>query len=87
MSNPTGPSILEQLNQAWRGKSWTVEELAERCGLQLERTTMGKKMKGQIPLKDTEIQALATCLEITIVWPAPTPETADSKEPSVGGAA
>lgn len=60
---------MEQLNQAWREREWTVEVLAAKSGLQLERTTMGKKMKGSIPLKADEIQALATCLDCTIVWP------------------
>lgn len=74
MPTPIGPSILEQLYEAWRETGWTVEELAEHLavvlGERLERTTVGKKMKGQIPLKDLEIQALATCLKVTIVWPS-----------------
>ncbi len=88
MTNP-GPSILEQLNQGWRAKGWTVVQLAEKSGLQLERTTMGKKMSGNIPLKDLEIQALATCLDLTIVWPSPstTEDPANEESSSVEGAA
>lgn len=61
---------MEQLRHAWMETGWTVAELAAKSGLGLERTTMGKKMSGVIPLKDNEIQALAKCLVITIVFPA-----------------
>lgn len=78
MENLAGPTILEQLNAAWSAKGWTVRELLERSGLlapsgdkPLDRWSLADKMRGKLALKGHEIEALARCLDVTIVYPQP----------------
>lgn len=78
--------ILEQLNIAFRAAGWSFEELVEKAGLlgpsgkPMDRTTIAKKMKGLIVMKDLEMQALATCLGVTIVWPSALPAPTKNEE-------
>lgn len=89
------PTILEQLNAAWRAKGWTLTDLVERAdlpgdgGKRMERTTLGKKLRGELPMKAPEIERLAIVLEVTVTYPLPPAEaTVDAtQQPSTEDAA
>lgn len=86
-ADPASLRIVKQLDAAFRTKGWSVRELSERLaaapfGIVLERTTLSKKLRGENPTKDAEIEALAIILEVTITWPPTKIDAASVNETS-----
>lgn len=46
----------------------TLEELLEKSGLDMNRTNLGRRMRGVVPLRTDEAQALATAMKAKLVW-------------------
>lgn len=61
-------SITEQLRAAFEKSGMTVVALLEKSRLDIDRTSLAKKLKGEIRLNTDEAQVLATILDVTIVW-------------------
>lgn len=66
--------LVEQIRTAQRERSWSTQRLLDESGLQLERSTLSRKLRGEVPCTDAECEALARALDITLVWPTATPD-------------
>lgn len=62
-------SLVEQVRQAHSKSDLTVQQLLEKSGLPLERSTLQRKLSGDVPTTTDEIEALAKALDYTLVWP------------------
>jgi transcriptional regulator with XRE-family HTH domain len=62
-------TITEQLNDALGRKGWSMQELLEKSGLSIDRSSLSRKIRGELRLNTDEAEALASALETTIVWP------------------
>lgn len=63
-------TLVEQLRDAYEKSGWTMEELLERSGLDLDRSSLRRKLldvKDAVPMKTREAEALARALEVTLV--------------------
>lgn len=76
-------SLVEQLRDAFEAKEWSVAKLLESSGLTIDRTSLAKKLKGDIRLNTDEAQAIARALEVTLVW---VPAEAERDEKAEGAA-
>jgi ribosome-binding protein aMBF1 (putative translation factor) len=70
--------LVEQIRTAQRERSWSTQQLLNESGLDLDRSTLHRKLAGEVPCTDAECEALARALSITLVWP---------KAPDAGAAA
>lgn len=62
--------LVEQIRTAQRERGWSTQELLERSGLKMDRSTLHRKLSGDTPMTDAECEALALCMGITlVVWP------------------
>lgn len=64
-------TIREQLLQAFLATGWTYDQLLSKCGLEVDVTSLFRKMKGEQTLSTTEAESLAIALCTTIAF-APT---------------
>lgn len=62
-------SLVEQLRRAQVEKGWSVQQLLDKSGLNLERSSLQRKLKGTVPATSEEVEALAKALDITLEWP------------------
>jgi transcriptional regulator with XRE-family HTH domain len=69
-------SLVEQVRAAQKRKRMSVQQLLEESGLDLERSTLSRKLRGETPATTKEIEALARALKIELVWSAPRRRTA-----------
>lgn len=63
-------SLVEQLRDAYEKSGWTMDELVDRSGLELDRSSVRRKIldvKDPIPMKTEEAEALASALGVTLV--------------------
>ena len=63
-------TLVEQLRDAYEKTEWTMEELLEKSGLDLDRSALRRKLldvKDPIPMKTEECEALAQALDVTLV--------------------
>ena len=63
-------SLIEQLRDAYEKTDWTMEELVQRSGLEIDRSTLRRKLldvKDPVPMKTEEAEALARALDVTLV--------------------
>jgi len=63
-------TLVEQLRDAYEKTGWTMEELVERSGLEIDRSALRRKIldvKDPIPMKTDEAEALARALDVTLV--------------------
>lgn len=63
-------SLVEQLRDAYEKVDWTMDELVERSGLDLDRSTLRRKLldvKDPVPMRTEEAEALAQALGVTLV--------------------
>lgn len=61
-----GVRIREQLLAAFKGREMTWGELANRVDLDLDETSVARKLKGKQVLYDFEIEAFARVLGLKI---------------------
>lgn len=59
-----GRSLREHLKQAFTRSGWTYEELARRTGL--SRASVFRKLNGDQPLMDDEIELFARLLGVRV---------------------
>jgi len=62
-------TITEQLSAEFDRKGWSVQELLDRSGLPIDRSSLARKLTGDLPLKVSEAEVLARTLGVVIVWP------------------
>lgn len=68
-------TIVEQLRDAYVKSGWTMEELVQRSGLRLDRSTLRRKLLVEedstddrnVPMRTGEAEALAHALGVTLV--------------------
>lgn len=60
--------LVEQLNAARIKRGWSVAQLLEASGLDLERSTLHRKLHGETPMTGDELEACALALEHTLVY-------------------
>lgn len=63
------PDIVQQLRAAFEGKGWSVQELLDRSRLDIDRSSLARKLDGELPMKVKEAEVLARTLDAVIVWP------------------
>jgi ribosome-binding protein aMBF1 (putative translation factor) len=61
--------LVQQIREAHEKRGWSVQQLLDKSGLPIDRSTLHRKLKGDVASTTIEIEALATALEITITWP------------------
>lgn len=67
-------SLTAQLRTAFENTGWSVQELLDRSGLAIDRSSLARKLSGDLPLKVTEAEALAKAIrrgghEVVLAWP------------------
>lgn len=63
-------TLVEQIRDAYEKSGWTMEELAKRSGLDIDRSTLRRKIldvKDPVAMKTAEAEALAHALGVTLV--------------------
>ena len=50
-------------------KGWSVQQLLEKSGLRIDRSSLQRKLNGDVPTTTDEWEALARALKLTLVWP------------------
>lgn len=65
------PTIVEQLRVAFEASELSIPQLLERAGLELNRSSLGRKLSGELDMWTKEAEALAKALGIRLVWNAP----------------
>lgn len=61
-------TITEQLNEAFERTEWSVQVLLDKSGLEIDRTSLARKLKGELRLNVDEAQVLANVMGLTLVW-------------------
>jgi len=68
-------TLIAQLRSAYERSGWTMDELLEQSGLDLDRSTLrrkllvdeGSKTDRHVPMRTSEAEALAKALGVTLV--------------------
>lgn len=63
-------TLVEQLRDAYEKTNWTMDELLDKSGLGIDRSSLRRKLldvKDPIPMKTEEAEALAVALDVTLV--------------------
>ncbi len=63
-------TLVEQLRDAYEKTGWTMDELLDKSGLEIDRSSLRRKLldvKDPIPMKTEEAEALAQALDTTLV--------------------
>lgn len=64
-------TLVEQLRDAYERSGWTMEELLDKSGLGIDRSSLRRKLldvKDPIPMKTDEAEALAAALGVVLAW-------------------
>lgn len=61
-------SIPEQLLGAMKARGWSFRQLLEASGLKMARTSLQRKLRGEVTLYEDEIQALVDTLQVTVAF-------------------
>lgn len=64
-------SLVEQVRAAQVEKGWSVQKLLAKSGLTIDRSSLQRKLCGDVPTTDQELEALARAMRITLIWPRP----------------
>lgn len=59
-------TLREQLRDAWADSKLTLGDLLLLSGLEMDETSLGRKLSGQQSLRVEEAEALASALKIKI---------------------
>lgn len=60
-------SLVRQLHDAWVETGWSARTLLEKTGLDCDRTSMGRKIRGQQSISAVELEAVARVLGRRII--------------------
>lgn len=68
-------TLVEQIRDAYQKSGWTMEKLLEESGLDIDRSTLRRKIlvdeksktDRNVPLRTSEAEALARALGVTLV--------------------
>lgn len=68
--------LHEQVATAFGQTGWTIEELLEKSGLEMDRSQLGRKLSGKAPMRTEEAEALVDAIrrkgiDVVITWPSP----------------
>lgn len=61
--------LVEQIRAAQLKNGWSTQQLLDKSDLPIDRSTLHRKLHGNVPMTDAECEALAKALGITLVWP------------------
>lgn len=61
--------LVRQIRTAQLVQGMSVQQLLEKSGLELDRSTLQRKLTGEVPTTDFECEALARALKIQLVYP------------------
>jgi transcriptional regulator with XRE-family HTH domain len=61
--------LVEQIRSEQLRLGWSTQQLLDRSGLALERSTLSRKLRGETPMTDAECEALAAAMALTLTWP------------------
>lgn len=67
--------LHEQVAAAFEVTNWTIEELLDKSGLDMDRTQLGRKLSGKAPMRTEEAQVLVDTIrrkggvDVVIQWP------------------
>ncbi len=61
--------LVEQIRSEQQRLGWSTQQLLDKSGLRLDRSTLHRKLAGDVPTTDAECEALANALELQLVWP------------------
>lgn len=62
-------TITEQLYEAFEASGLSVAQLLTQSGLPLERSSLSRKLRGELRMNTDEAEALARVLRHVIVFP------------------
>lgn len=60
-------TTVQQLHAAYKRSGWSAAEVVKRSGLDLDRSTLRRKLKGIRPMTTEESEVLAATFNVTIV--------------------
>jgi ribosome-binding protein aMBF1 (putative translation factor) len=60
---------VEQIRIAQQRLGLSTQQLLDKSKLSIDRSSLHRKLTGAVPTTDTECEALAKALGITLVWP------------------
>jgi len=61
-------SLASQLLKAFRRSGWTVAQLGVRAGIDVERSALSRKIRGQTPMSTWEAERFARVLGVTLIF-------------------
>lgn len=61
--------LVEQIRSAKEARGWSTQHLLDKSGLRIDRSTLHRKLAGEVPTTDSECEALAQALAIQLTWP------------------
>ena len=62
-------TLTQQLNAAFEESGWSVAELLAKTGLPIDRSSLSRKLKGELRMNTDEAETIASALGVTISWP------------------
>ena len=61
--------LVEQIRSEQERLGWSTQQLLERSGLKLDRSTLHRKLTGRTPMTDGECESLANAMAYKLVYP------------------
>jgi len=61
--------LVEQIRREQQRLGWSTQQLLDKSGLRLDRSTLHRKLAGEVPTTDAECEALANAMAFTLTWP------------------
>lgn len=61
--------LVDQIREAQEKAGWSTQQLLDKSGLPMDRSSLHRKLRGEQPATAEECEALAKTLGITLVWP------------------
>lgn len=66
--------LVQQIRSAQLGLGWSIQDLLDKSGLPIDRSTLHRKLAGDVPTTDAECEALARAIrkerpDFRLMWP------------------
>lgn len=58
--------IAQQIRDAFEATGWSVQDLLDRSRLDLDRSSLARKLSGDLKMKTTEAETLARVLGVVV---------------------